>query len=273
MKNFSALLALLMTITPLALRAQDAPEDYEGCKDSQLITRMPGSTIHSCENKEFEQADLPIAKGDDQEQTKHIEGEYHYWDYGTREGVSDIQVFRNLETALKTGGFHIVYENPTTTITANKGKTWIYFQNSGSFYYQTIITEQQMEQEVTADASSIKDELDKSGHIAVYGILFDTGKATLQDSSTATLQQIAKLLNDNPDLKLRIEGHTDNVGAAAANKVLSQKRAETVRAWLVGQGIAADRLTAQGFGDTKPVADNSTEDGRAKNRRVELAKQ
>ena len=268
-------IALMIAIGTPALRAQDAdaPVDADGCKDSTLVTRMPGSTIHSCENKEYEQADLVIGKNDNGEQTKHIEGEYHYWDYGTREGVSEIQVFRNLETALRNGGFHIVYEDPTAKITANKGKTWVAIENSGSYYYQTIITEQQMAQEVTADASSIKDELDKSGHIALYGILFDTGKATLQDGSTATLTQILTLLQQNADLKLRIEGHTDNVGKAASNQLLSQQRADSVRAWLIAHGIAADRLTAKGFGDTKPVADNSTEDGRAKNRRVELAKQ
>ncbi len=268
-------MALIISIATPALRAQDAdaPVDADGCKDSPLVTRMPGSTIHSCENKEYEQADLVIGKNDNGEQTKHIEGEYHYWDYGTRDGVSDIQVFRNLETALRNGGFHIVYEDPTTKITANKGNTWVGFENSGSYYYQTIITSQEMKQEMTADASSLHDELEKSGHVAVYGILFDTGKATLKDGSTDTLTQILTLLQQNADLKLRIEGHTDNVGSAASNQALSQKRAETVRTWLISQKIAADRLTAKGFGDTKPVADNSTEDGRAKNRRVELAKQ
>jgi OmpA-OmpF porin, OOP family len=268
-------LALILPIATSILHAQDAdaPVDADGCKDSAFVTRMPGSTIHSCENKEYEQADLVIGKNDNGEQTKHIEGEYHYWDYGTRDGVSEIQVFRNLETALRNGGFHIVYEDPTAKITANKGKTWVAFENSGSYYYQTIITEQEMKQEMTADASSLQDQLEKSGHVAVYGILFDTGKATLQDGSTVTLTQILTLLQQNTDLKLRIEGHTDNVGSSASNKALSQKRADTVRTWLIAKGIAADRLTAQGFGDTKPVADNSTEDGRAKNRRVELAKQ
>jgi hypothetical protein len=77
--------ALVLTVP--SLRAQD--QDAEGCKDSPIITRMPGSTIHSCENKEFEQATLVVAKDKDGNETeKTIEGEYHYWDYGTREGVS-----------------------------------------------------------------------------------------------------------------------------------------------------------------------------------------
>ena len=81
-----------------------------------------------------------------------------------------------------------------------------------------------------------------------------------------------KLLQDNASLKLRVEGHTDNQGNAAANQTLSDKRAQAVVAWLTGKGIAGSQLAAKGFGATKPVADNGTEDGRAKNRRVELGK-
>jgi outer membrane protein OmpA-like peptidoglycan-associated protein len=163
-------------------------------------------------------------------------------------------------------------KTPPGYISANKGKTWIVLDNKGSFYYQTIITEQEMKQEITADASSLMDELEKSGHVAVYGILFDTGKATLQPSSESVLNEIVKLMQDNSDLKLRIEGHADNVGAQAANQALSEKRAASVKEWLVNHGVAADRRSAAGFDDTKPVAENTTDDGRAKNRRVELAK-
>jgi OmpA-OmpF porin, OOP family len=258
--------AFCLNINPLF-----AQDDADGCKDSTLVTRMPGSSIHSCDNKEYDQFDITVDSKDDAPK-KHVEGELHSWDYGTREGVSEIQVFRNLETALRTGGFHIVYENSPGYISANKGKTWVIIENSGSYYYQTIVTEQEMKQEVTADASSLKDELEKSGHVAVYGILFDTGKATIQPSSDSTLNEIVKLMRDNADLKLRVEGHTDNVGAATLNQALSEKRAESVRVWLVNHEIAADRLSVKGFGDTKPVADNSTDEGRAKNRRVELAK-
>ena len=135
-----------------------------------------------------------------------------------------------------------------------------------------IVTEKQMEQEVTADASSLSNELNKSGHVAVYGIQFDTGKATIQPGSASVLGEIVKLLQQNPDLKLRVEGHTDNQGNAAANQTLSDKRALAVVTWLTGKGISASRLAAKGFGATKPVADNGSEDGRAKNRRVELVK-
>jgi OmpA-OmpF porin, OOP family len=86
------------------------------------------------------------------------------------------------------------------------------------------------------------------------------------------LKQVTALLQENGDLKLRVEGYTDNQGNAAANQALSEKRAQAGLAWLTANGILADRLKAQGFGQTKPIADNGSEDGRAKNRRVELAK-
>jgi OOP family OmpA-OmpF porin len=247
-------------------------QDAEGCKDSRVITRMAGSTIHSCDNKDFDQLKLPLdpdADGNAQEKT--VEGEYHTWNYGTREGVSEIQVFRNIEAALKQAGFSIDHVDTPGTITAHKGNTWYLLDNRGSYYDQTIVTEKAMEREVTA--SQLSDELKKSGHVAIYGIQFNTGKATILPASESVLQQIAKLLADTPDLKLRVEGHTDNQGAAAANQALSERRAQAVVAWLTAHGVASGRLSAKGFGASKPVADNGTEEGRAKNRRVELATQ
>jgi OmpA-OmpF porin, OOP family len=262
------MLAAMLALGATTARAQDQEQDAEGCKDSPLVTRFPGSTIHSCENKEYEQADFPMADG----ATKHLEGEFHSMDYGTREGVSEIQVFRNFQTALKTAGFTVDFANSPEQLVGHKGATWIFIDNRGTYYYQTIITVKEMQQEVTADASSLAGEIEKSGHVAVYGIHFDTGKAMILPDSENILSEIVKLLKQNADLRLRVEGHTDNQGNAAANQALSEKRAQAVVAWLTAHGVAGTRLTAKGLGSTTPVADNGTEDGRAKNRRVELAK-
>jgi outer membrane protein OmpA-like peptidoglycan-associated protein len=262
-------LLLIAPFVVVNLAAQDdKPTDADGCKDSPIISRMPGSTIHSCDNKEYEQADMEIGGS----APKHVEGEYHYWDYGTREGASEIQVFRNFETALKQAGFKIVYEQSPAVITANKGDTWYMLDNKGGYYYQTIVTVKQMAQEVTADASTIADELNKSGHIALYGIHFDTGKAMILPDSESLLNEIVKMMQQNPEVKLNIEGHTDNVGTAAANQALSEKRAQAVVAWLSAHGVDAARLKAKGWGQAKPVGDNATEAGRGQNRRVELVK-
>lgn len=269
------LLCVVLLISAPALRAQqEERKDAEGCKDSPLVTRFPGAIINSCENKEFDQFDFPLGTDKDGNAlTKHVEGDYHTWDIATREGISELQVFRNFQTALKNAGFTIDFTQSPYLITAHKGSTWVHIDSKGTFYDQTIVTSKEMKQEVTADASSLKEEIEKSGHVAVYGIHFDTGKATIQPDSEDTLKQVVVLLQQNPDLKLRVEGHTDNQGTAAANQALSEKRAQAVVAWLTAHGASAAQLKAQGFGQSKPVADNSSEEGRAKNRRVELAKQ
>ena len=110
--------------------------------------------------------------------------------------------------------------------------------------------------------------------MATQGILFATGSDVIRPESTPTLKEIAAMLSEHPDLKLTIEGHTDNVGADAANLALSEKRAAAVKATLVSQfGVSGDRLTTKGLGATKPSAPNTTAEGRQTNRRVELVKQ
>ncbi|MDX1349992.1 MAG: OmpA family protein [Putridiphycobacter sp.] len=102
------------------------------------------------------------------------------------------------------------------------------------------------------------------------GLFFNTGSATIKEESYKVLDAVVKVLKENPSYKLNIDGHTDNTGDADSNMKLSQERANAAKAYMVEKGIAADRLTATGYGITKPAADNSTEEGRAKNRRVEF---
>ncbi len=122
-------------------------------------------------------------------------------------------------------------------------------------------------------AEDMASQLEATGRVALYGIRFATNKATLDAESEAAIAQVAELLTQHPELAIWIEGHTDDVGDAAYNMELSTRRAESVKRQLVeGHGIAAERLSTKGFGETKPVADNETDSGRAQNRRVELAK-
>jgi OOP family OmpA-OmpF porin len=108
--------------------------------------------------------------------------------------------------------------------------------------------------------------------IITHGILFDVDKATIKPQSMGTINEIYKLLEKDPSLKFEIDGHTDNTGDAKHNLELSQQRADAVKAQLVNMGIDASRLSTKGFGDTKPIADNSTPEGKANNRRVEFVK-
>ena len=118
------------------------------------------------------------------------------------------------------------------------------------------------------------DALAAKGRWATHGILFATGKAEVQPESRPVLKEIASTLKQHADLKILIEGHTDNVGAAASNLALSDARAAAVKAALVAEhGVDAARITTKGFGDTKPSVPNTTSAGRAQNRRVEVVKQ
>lgn len=126
---------------------------------------------------------------------------------------------------------------------------------------------------IAAGGRDLYDALTEKGRVALQGIYFDTGSDRLRPESTPTLKQIGTMLKEHADLKLAIEGHTDNVGKSDFNKQLSQERAEAVQAYLVKNfAVDASRLTAAGLGDTKPAASNDSPEGRQQNRRVELVK-
>jgi outer membrane protein OmpA-like peptidoglycan-associated protein len=125
---------------------------------------------------------------------------------------------------------------------------------------------------VNAGGRELYDALSADGRVATQGILFDTGSDRIKPESTPTLQEIADMLTTHADLRITIEGHTDNVGNAATNRTLSEQRAAAVKTYLVGKGIDAPRIETAGLGDTKPAAPNTTPEGRQQNRRVELVR-
>ena len=122
--------------------------------------------------------------------------------------------------------------------------------------------------DVPPKKEELKVEVGKA--IVLEGIVFATGKADISPESETNLEKAYNTLDQNPDISVEIRGYTDNVGKKAVNMKLSQSRAEAVKAWLVKKGIAADRITAKGFGPENPIADNKTKEGRAQNRRIEF---
>ncbi len=116
----------------------------------------------------------------------------------------------------------------------------------------------------------VTEEVQKQLNDYAKTILFDTGKATLKPESTAVFVDIIRILGEYPNAKFTVEGHTDSVGGEKTNQALSEKRANSVRDFLIAEGIAADRLTAIGYGESKPIASNNTRAGRAQNRRTEI---
>jgi OOP family OmpA-OmpF porin len=266
MKSSVAIISAALLCAALA-SAQDA----EGCKDSPLVERYPGTVISSCEHKEFDSAKMLFGNYDNATE-KDIEGEVYIYEFVYKPDASELQIYRNLFNALRKAGYQPDYEESPYKFTVHSGTQYIGASIGGGAYTLTTVKQKEMEQKVQATAAEMQSELDKSGHVAVYGIEFATGKAEILPASDTVLQQVLQLLNQQPNLKVRIEGHTDNTGNRAANQALSERRAQAVSAWLVSHGVSGDRLSAQGFADSRPVADNSTEEGRAKNRRVELVK-
>jgi outer membrane protein OmpA-like peptidoglycan-associated protein len=139
-------------------------------------------------------------------------------------------------------------------------------------YWLTVVEKKALPMQAAAlPAEQLKKELDAKGHVAVY-INFDTDQASIKPESQPAVGEVLKLLQTNPTLRLTVEGHTDNAGTPAHNQQLSEQRAQAVVAALTAQGVPAARLKPAGFGQSKPLADNATEEGKAKNRRVELVR-
>ena len=276
MRAFRALIgAVALFSVAMAAALQETPKDHPS------IPAFPGYTAVGAVAHDFGAFDFGVGG----EQTKHLEGKTWSIEYAIGEGkkaAGPIELLRNYANAFKAHGGKIVTQqmsqgggDATLSMPNGNGETWLHLgvNNDGEQYTLEIVETAPMEQKITISADEMTAQLAASGRIALYGIHFATSKAEITPDSAAVLDEVSKLLKNDSGLKLTIEGHTDNVGQKAANLDLSKRRAAAVKAALGERGIAAARLAADGFGDTKPVGDNKTEDGRAKNRRVELVKQ
>jgi outer membrane protein OmpA-like peptidoglycan-associated protein len=270
---------LLLTLCAASLAATPArAQDAEGCKDHPLFNRMPMYDIGRCEVREFDSHEFLDAKGN----KVPVEGKLYEIQYSHRNGAAEVtrlQIQRNYQSAIEKIGGKVVGKDDDGSIylmAAKDGKEyWVhvnaYITDSWTI---DIVEKQAMRQDIVADAKVFASDIQTTGHAAIYGIYFDTGKAIVKPTSQAAIAEIGKLLKTYPAMKLDVVGHTDNVGLMDANMALSKARADAVvQALVTTQGIAPARLKGYGVSSLCPVASNDAEAGRAKNRRVELVKQ
>lgn len=301
----TATLTGILTIGMLmgaAVLGQESGGDAEGCRDHPLFNRMPNYHIIDCESVEFDARKFPVGPPKDEMRPDHVEveGFVLVLRYELNEGsraASGLQILRNFENAARQAGASVEGRYPdwctamveydpslgngctnwslSMRFTAAGKETWAFLQMIGDESYGIQIVEREaMKQDIVVNAEGLRQGLSATGHVAVYDLHFDTGSAQLKPESEVAVREIALLLTRNPALKLHVVGHTDNVGALASNLKLSESRAAAVTAALVkDHGVTASRLNAFGAGPYAPVASNATEEGRAKNRRVELVEQ
>lgn len=281
-RKTKSLLLLLILLVPFCGMAQ---EDAEGCKDHPLLTRINNFYITGCEEN-YNEMEIRTSSNKTEMQEGNLFTLYYLFNGESGEKMkSPLQVIKNYENAIVKNGGKLVYRNTnfleadieaTFYLSTTEKEYWIRLFSFGGTPNEVerftlfVLEMENMKQEV--DATQMFEAINKDGYVALY-INFETGKSDIKAESEPIIEQIAEMLKKNPSLKVSIEGHTDNVGAEKSNQVLSESRAKSVVEALVAKGINANRLASKGWGQSKPVADNQTEDGRAKNRRVEIVKQ
>ena len=277
-KRIGYILPGILFISFLTMGIALAEEDVQGSKDHPLITRMPDYYINYYTLSEFGAYDPTVVGGND----VHWEGKVYSFIYERKEGgrsISMLQIVRNYEAAIKRAGGKILGTGDERRMAAevrkNGNLTGVYVEvfNDGRTYNLTIVETQTMKQEVVADANTMRNDLAETGKTIIQGIYFDTGSATIKSESEPALVEMVKLLKGSPALKVYVVGHTDNVGGLESNLKLSSDRAASVVKVLTARGIAASRLKSAGVGPYSPVTSNDTDEGKAKNRRVEFVKQ
>jgi len=269
---FFAFAIVAIVLSPSGAAAQDV----EGAKDHPLFNRLPDYHIDTYRESEFDSYGEFVASDGSY---KTVEGRMYYINYYFDEGTeykTEAAIKRNYSEAFKKIGGVVEYEDSTNIhMSLDKGGkvTWVRVQawNGGQGVALTIVEEKAMEQFIVADADALLQEINLTGKAAVYGIYFDTGKAVVKPESGPALDEIAKLLQKNSDMKIYVVGHTDSVGEFDYNMGLSQRRAAAVVEVLVTQhGVDRGRLEPHGVGPLVPASTNKSEDGRSMNRRVEL---
>ncbi len=277
MKKILLLFFVFVSTQTLCLYAQG--QDAEGSKEHPMFPNRMANYLILEYASNFDAAEFNLATNGANIVTK--EGSKTFLNYGFdnesgKQMPSVLQILRNYENASKKIGGVTLFLNVAEgigvfKIVKGKSEAWVKVEmgaNDAYNYTLTIIELEAMKQEITS--SDMLTALNTDGYMALY-INFDTGKSEIKTETQPIIEQLAEMMT-NTDFKISIEGHTDNVGSAEGNKTLSLNRAKAVMNAIAAKGISATRLSSLGWGQEKPVADNRTEDGKAKNRRVEIVK-
>jgi outer membrane protein OmpA-like peptidoglycan-associated protein len=264
-------LILTLALTRVAV-AQQMPPDADGCKDV-FVSRLAGYYINRCDQKDFD-AHHFMAQTDNE---TVVEGKWVQLYYAQPDGAnpnSPLKVERNYENALQASGWTILAKSDselTAKQIKNGKERWVELSYNNGDGYEIDVAEKAGMQQSVVTAEDMATALNRNGSISLH-INFDTGKSTIRPDSLPIIDQIVATMKGNGSLNLSVEGYTDNVGTPQSNQTLSLARAKSVVSAVSAGGITASRMTAVGHGEDNPVADNSTEDGRALNRRVVLVK-
>lgn len=275
MKTGYFYLMVIALVSPSLLQAQSPAE----CENHPVFNTMPHHKVNNCDKKEYEEVEFYQKIGDKDATPIKKSGNYINVSYSF-EGAwesrpSATQIYQNYINATTSAGGQVLYKSASQVHLSIKKAGDLYWvkviaDGSGS-YWVTSVKEAAMRQDIVMTADLIKKGALQEGKVAFYGIYFETGKATLKNESGATIAEIAKYLKENPATNVFIVGHTDNVGTYESNLTLSLDRAGAVVDQLVKiHSISQGRLQAVGVGSVAPVSANSTEEGKAKNRRVEM---
>ena len=244
------------------------PQDIENSKDHPMFNRISGFNITEYNVEEFGTYTFML----DGESESIVEGTKTTIHYECNCEEAPLKIVRNFTNAIKNIGGQIYepFKNRGYMFLKQGNKeTWAEVYASDYYYDLTIVEKGEVEQEITANA--ILKELNETGKAILY-INFDSGKSTIKKESMPIVEQIIEMMKQAKDIKLSIEGHTDSDGSNEPNLKLSEARAKAVVEAITKGGIDAARLSSAGFGEEKPIADNLTAEGKAKNRRVELIK-
>ncbi len=209
---------------------------------------------------------------------KKVAGQFWRLSYNKsdKSPVSAGEIIGNYKSAISEKGGKITYSDNKdlhfSVPRKDDGISYATLHVAYSHYEMKIVDEKSLKTVLSFGAEELKKALDTDGHIAVYGINFLVNSDSLQVGAAKILEEFARLMTLYPDLKIEIQGHTDNTGAAAHNLELSSRRAQTVQKYILLYGIESSRMKAKGYGMTRPVDTNDTDEGRDKNRRVALVK-